>query len=383
MKRARIGITVATGLLLFAAGAYAQGKGPSEPLKIAMTANHWTPNGSAEFVQHKGFESLALKNGAWAVLNDLVFGSGTIEFDVETTEEMGTGIAFRVRGKDTLEYVYLRPSPKCPEDGKCMQYTPITHGVMLWDLFPRYQASAPLKEGEWNHVKLVVSGQRMNVFINGARTPTLKIGRLEGDASEGGIWLIGPGFFANLTVAADVVGELPSEPEQDATASDPRYLRSWQLSPYSTLSAGKEPAIEDLPAPTAAWQPLAAERSGLVNISRVYGYPIPSFGPDRALVWLKTTIKSDKSQTRKADFGWVREAWVFVNGKLVYADKNLFQPPTARKAPDGRCSLENGSILLPLNAGDNQVVVALANNFYGWAVIVRLDSAEGIRLDGK
>ncbi len=120
MKRARIGITAVAGLLLLAAGAYAQGKGPNEPLKIAMTANRWTPNGGVEFVQHKGIESLELKNGAWAVLNDLVFGSGTIEFDVETTGEMGTGIAFRVRGKDTLEYVYLRPSPKCSEDGKCM-----------------------------------------------------------------------------------------------------------------------------------------------------------------------------------------------------------------------------------------------------------------------
>ena len=380
MRLSRIAITVVAGLLLLAAGAYAQGKKPNEPLKIAMTANRWTPNGSAEFMQHRGFESLALKNGAWAVLNDLVFASGTLEFDVETTGEMGTGIAFRVRSKDTFEYVYLRPSPKCSEDGKCIQYTPITHGVMLWDLFPQYQASAPLKEGEWNHVKLVVSGQRINVFINGAQTPTLKIGRLEGDASEGGIWLVGPGFFANLTVAADVVGELPPDPEPDTTASDARYLRRWQLSPHSKLAAGKEPAFEDVPAPTAAWQPLAAERSGLVNISRVYGYPIPSFGADRALVWLKTTIKSDKSQTKKADFGWVREAWVFVNGRLVYADKNLFQPPTARKTPDGRCSLQNGSFLLPLNAGDNQVVVALANNFYGWAFILRLEDVDGIRL---
>ncbi len=354
----------------------------AEPVKVAMTASRWTAQGSVEFVPHKGFDSLELKNGSWVVLNDIVFGNGTIEFDVETTE-MGTGIAFRVRGKDTLEYVYLRPKPKCSESGDCIQYTPITHGVMLWDLFPQYQAPAPLKESEWNHVKLVISGQRMNVFINGAQTPAIKVGRLEGDASQGGIWLIGPGFFTNLTVAADEVGGLSAEPEKDATASDSRYLRNWQLSPYSTLAAGKEPAIADLPAPAAAWQPLAAERSGLVNISRVYGYPIPPFKPDRALVWLKTTITSSKIQTKKVEFGWVREAWVYVNGKLVYADKNLFQPPTARKTPDGRCSLENGSFSLPLQAGDNEVVVALANNFYGWAQIFRLDDVKGVHLSAK
>ncbi len=357
----------------------------AEPVKMAMTAGHWTTTGSAAFVQHKGIDSLELKNG-FAALNDLVFSNGTIEFDVEASE-MGAGIAFRWRNKETLEYFYLRPHPKCFEageaEGNCIQYTPITHGVMLWDLFPQYQASAHLKEGEWNHVKLVVSGQRMNVFVNGAHEPTLKVGRLEGDASEGGIWLIGPGFFTNLTVTANEVEGLSPQPEKDVTASDGRYLRNWQLSPSSTLAAGKEPVIADLPAPTAAWQPLAAERSGLVNISRVYGYPIPPFKQDRALVWLKTTITSDKVQTKKVDFGWVREAWVFVNGKQVYADKNLFQPPTARKTPDGRCSLENGSFSLPLQAGDNEVVVALANNFYGWAQIFRLDDMKGVRLSAK
>ena len=371
---------VAIGLCLFPALRAASG---AEPVKIPMAAGRWTIHGGVEFAPHKAFDSLEIKDGGWAILNDLVFGNGAIEFDVESTGDMGTGIAFRLRGKDSLEYVYLRPSPKCSEAGDCIQFTPVTRAVMLWDLFPQYQGPAPLIQSGWNHVKLVVSGRRMNVFINGAQTPTLKIGRLEGDTSEGAIWLVGPGFFANLTVAADMVEGLSPEPEKDVTSSDLRYLRNWQLSPYSTLAAGKEPASADMPAPAAAWQPLAAERSGLMNVSRVYGYPIPPFKPDCALVWLKTTITSGTIQTKKVEFGWAREAWVFVNGKQVYADKNLYQPPTARKTPDGRCSLENGSFSLPLQAGDNQVVVALTNNFYGWAFIFRLGDVEGIRLNGN
>ena len=141
--------------------------------------------------------------------------------------------------------------------------------MLLWDLFPQYQAPAPLKDGEWNHVKMVVSGRRMNVFINRSPTPALKVGRLEGDALEGGILLQGPGFFANLTVAPNAVEGLSAEPESDATAGDPRYLRNWQLSPYSTLTPDKNPSVADLPAPTAAWQPLVAERAGLMDVSRV------------------------------------------------------------------------------------------------------------------
>jgi hypothetical protein len=72
-----------------------------------------------------------------------------------------------------------------------------------------------------------------------------------------------------------------------------------------------------------------------------------------------------------------------VNGERVFADKNLFMPASARKPPDGRLSLENGSFVLPLKAGDNEIAVALANNFYGWGLILRLDDLEGIQLARK
>lgn len=107
---------------------------------------------------------------------------------------------------------------------------------------------------------------------------------------------------------------------------------------------------------------------------------MPIERPVRSLTWLKTTISSTKSQSKNAAIGWSREIWLFVNGQRVFADKNLFQPPAARKAPDGRLSLQNGSFVLPLKAGDNEVAVAIANNFYGWGLILRLDDLEGIQL---
>jgi hypothetical protein len=69
-----------------------------------------------------------------------------------------------------------------------------------------------------------------------------------------------------------------------------------------------------------------------------------------------------------------------VNGKLVFADKNLYQPPGARKTPDGRLSLENGSFDLPLQKGRNEIAVALANNFYGWGLELRLDDLKGVQV---
>jgi hypothetical protein len=291
---------------------------------------------------------------------------------------MGTGLGFRMRDKDNFENFYLRPRPGCEQDSHCLQYAPQIRAVLLWDLFPQYQAPAPVKAGEWNHLKFVISGKRMNVYVNGATSPTLKIGRLEGDVLEGGLLLQGPGYFANLAITPDATEGLSPEPEEDATAGDGRYVTHWQLSPYSALAPDKTPDLADMPAKTAAWQTLTAERSGLVNVSRVYGLPLAR--PQMSVAWLETTIHSDRDQQKRVQFGWVREAWVYVNGKLVYADKNLFQPPTARKTPDGRCSLENGSFMLPLKKGDNEVDLAVDSNFYGWAIMVRLDDVDGVRL---
>jgi hypothetical protein len=52
----------------------------------------------------------------------------------------------------------------------------------------------------------------------------------------------------------------------------------------------------------------------------------------------------------------------------------------ARKIPDGRCSLENGSFMLPLEAGKNEIAVAIANNYFGWGIKLRLADADGLRL---
>ncbi len=65
--------------------------------------------------------------------------NGTIEFDVNTIGRGMPGIAFRRQDEKNFELLYLRPDPNCPAFGACVQYTPQTHGVMLWDFFPQYQ----------------------------------------------------------------------------------------------------------------------------------------------------------------------------------------------------------------------------------------------------
>lgn len=384
MSMLAVGESKPKNILVFEPSRTAQA---AEPGKIPMTADRWTTlAGTVNFVEHQGKPSIELQPGDYkkgipagmASLKDFQFGNGTIEYEVAADGGMGASFMFRAASKDNFEMFYLRPRPNCQEAPDCVQYAPQVHGVLLWDVFPQYQGPAPLHSGQWNHVKLVVSGKRMNIYVNGATQPTLKISRLESDTDQGGLMLAGPGSFADLTVKPGEVEGLPPDAEPDPTAADDGFVRHWQVSGFSKLETDQAPVYADLPESSTKWVPLEAERGGFINASRVYGLPLPR--GQRALVWLKTTIHSMSAQQKHASFGWVREAFVYVNGQLVYADKNLYQPPAARKAPDGRLSLENGSLMLPLKAGDNEIAVAVVNNFYGWGIKMHLDDVKDLAL---
>ena len=354
----------------------------AETITVSMTADHWQAKENAEFLRELGFyHGLLRLNSGTATLKDVHFSDGTIEFDMHTIGRGMPGIAFREQDEKNFELLYFRPDVNCPAFRACIQYAPQTHGVNLWDLFPQYQTRAPLRENGWNHIRMVVSGRRMNVFVNDAATPTLEVGSLEGDGTAGGLHLQGPATFANLLIAPGAVDHLSPEAVGDPTAADPALVRSWHLSKYSALANGHDPVYNEMPDASQPWKTIRAERNGLVNISREYGKPLPE--TTRAVAWLKTTITSDRKQTKTVNIGWTRELWVFVNGKLVYADKNLFELDGSRKFPDARCSLENGAFPLPLEAGDNEVAVAIANNFFGWGMTLRLADLEGVHLASK
>jgi hypothetical protein len=184
-----------------------------------------------------------------------------------------------------------------------------------------------------------------------------------------------------MVITPGAVEGLSPEPVRDPSDVDRGLVRKWRLSRFSTLPSGKDPEYSDMPGASAERKAISTERNGLVNLSREYGLPVHA--PNRAVAWLNTTIMSDTKQTKKVQVGWTRELWVFVNGKLAYADKNLFDQDGARKFPDGRCSLENGTFALPLEPGANEVAVAVANNFFGWGLMMRLADPGGIQLSTR
>lgn len=354
------------------------------PRVVPMDPQLWSTTASpATFDREEGFPNgkMTIKDG-YVVLKDQELGDGTIEFDMKALDFSDTGILFRRRDAESAEFFYLRADPDCPAANDCYQYAPITHGRMQWDIYPDYQGPAAISEKGWNHIKLVIAGPRLEVYLNRALTPTLIVARLRGLTKSGGIAFKGPAIFANLTIDT-TLPRISSEADLSATAKRPGIVTHWLVSTPTRL-----PSSGTLLASAAdklVWHQESAEPNGLVNLSRIEG---PT--PDPAIAWLKTDVVASAAGTRQVDIGFARQAWIFVNGVLAYQGRNLYYPAAERLQVDGRLDPANASVPLSLVQGKNEILVAVGNLWqthdghekaspYGWGAMLRFESPVGLK----
>lgn len=343
---------------------------------IPLTPDKWDfQDGNVTFIQYKGIKTMKLSpNSGQVVLRDVVFQDGTIEFDIEPiAPEFAESIYFHRKDAKEQEIVYWRlgkVGSKLANEG--IQYAPYFDGVNMWDMYPAYQAPLMAKAGEWNHMKLIVSGKRLQVFLNRAPKPVLDIPSLEGSVSAGSIAFEGSAYLANVQVKPNIVDELSPLALPDLSDHDGYYLRKWAVTPPQNLPDGNELSIRNSPRPDLFTDSISAERGGLINLTRKHGK-----SASRRAVWLKTKISAKAAVKTTLQLGFSDEVWVFLNNQLVFVDKNLFLQDM-RKYPDGRISIQNATTPLTLRPGENDLLIGVANDFYGWGLIARLESGEGI-----
>lgn len=350
---------------------------------ISLDSVTWfCPPGKAEFFEKDGKKFMRLKAGnqGSAVLRNVIFKDGTIEYDFEPCSPMsiGSSPAIYFRGdtaRKNTELFYIRARPNNPFANDAIQYAPIIDNVNMWDMYPEYQAPTQFEVDKVNHLKMVVSGNQMRVYINDMKWPALEIPKLEGNMKEGVLGIDGQVIVSNFIYKPGVTEDLPPVAAPDLTNHDANYLRNWRITQLADLPAGNEVTVQGLPKPESFTGTIMAEGKGMVNLSRKFGGA--SVVP-RRVVWLKTTIKAAEAQKNLLNLGFSDEVWVFVNGQMVYLDKNNYLQPPMRKYPDGRISIQNARVNINLKQGDNEIVVAVANDFYGWGLIARLESMEGI-----
>jgi hypothetical protein len=348
----------------------------SAEIRVPMKPTHWQfDEGSVEFVTYKNAPAMKIVAGnKKATIKDLTFSDGVIEFDVEPIlPGFAQSVYFHRKDDKEQEIVYLRLNTignKLANEG--IQYTPYFGGINMWDMYPQYQGPAPILKEDWNHLKLVISGRQMKVYMNRQPRPVLWIPKLEGNLNEGSIAFEGTSHIANVVVRPNETEGLPPTEGVDLTDHDANYLRVWVMSKPADLPNGSEATISAQPALDQFTDSIKAEREGFVNLTRKFGA-----NEARKVIWLKTRITTKQAVKTKLQLGFSDEVWVFLNSQTVYVDKNLYAQ-NMRKNPNGRMSIDNASINLNLKEGDNDLMIAVANDFFGWGIAARLESTESV-----
>ena len=360
-----------------------------------MSADAWTMElpipsmgaeaASAKFARYEGMPAgtMTLNEGV-AALKKARFSTGVIDFDMKPLGYDDAGVVFHRDGSAEGDFVYLRANPDCPAANDCIQYAPITHTMMGWNIYPNYQGPAPVSPAGWNHVHIEVVGDGMRVYVNRAAEPSLVVPRLWGLRHDGGLAFKGPAVYANLVVDPSAAAGLSVVPPALVEAGT---VMAWRAAPPSAYDRSGSVSVEDVPA-SDAWHPIEVEPTGLVDLGRAFGL---ARAPSPSLAWLKTEVVAAAPMRRTLQVGFAEQAWVFLNNQLVYSGRNQYFPPETRLSPDGRLEPDNASVPLNLLQGRNELILAVGNDWrsragpfepshYGWAAEARFIQVEGLDL---
>jgi len=135
------------------------------------------------------------------------FKDGTIEADLAWQGKQGgyIGLAFRIKDAHHYQVVYFRPESSGTINA--IQYMPEKKAEFNWWDYEadKYQAKATLPLHDWFHVKLVVKGNSVTVYINNQPKPAMAYNAMDNSLQSGsvGYWLGNSeaGAFRNLVVA--------------------------------------------------------------------------------------------------------------------------------------------------------------------------------------
>jgi hypothetical protein len=320
---------------------------------------------------YRGRSALMLRDGA-AWLRGSNFQNGTIEFDIAFSDVGGfPGIAFRAATHADYELFYLRQN--LSGQPHATQYTPVLHGLYAWQIYagPAWEATARWTYDRWMHVKLVVSGTRAELHVDGDSAVQV-ISRLRGPQGAGEIGVLsGNGArFANFVVRPDRAPPLAGAPPAVRDSTPATIVRTWRVStPFAESLMTGVADVAAAPALTT-WTTLDTEERGIANLARLAGN-----GSGRNTVVAAVTITSDRARTVPVRFGFSDRVRVYLNRQMLYAGNDGF----GTHDPEflGIVGLFD-ELALPLKRGPNELWFVVSETFGGWAITADLPDRDGI-----
>ena len=321
--------------------------------------------------EHLGREALRMVNGvAW--LTDASLRDGVVEFDLAAPPEQGFhGLVFRAVDEGNYEHVYVRPHRSTFFDA--VQYTPVFNGVSGWQIYtsPRYGGPTVIPSDRWTRIRVAFRGGRGEVQVDGG--PPLPLPDLVRDPVGGAVGLTAsgaPAWFANVVVRphdGDPV-TFRGDPGPDADPVPEGTIRRWRVS--SPFPEARVEALEPLGPRSAdglTWTPVDAGARGIANLARAGG-----LSEAGNTVFAAVTLSSVEARSIRARLGFSDRVRVFLNGRPLYAGSDGWRTRDPRFL--GTIGLHD-EVVLPLQAGENELWIAVSEDFGGWGVLLALPEA--------
>ncbi len=362
---------------------------------VPFNSDRWKIEAAGHVLDaYKGETNVLLLQRGDALLQDVDFENGIIEFDIFLDNRRGfPGVIFRMQDNTNYEEFYLRPHLSGMPDA--MQYAPVFNSNSAWQLYHDqanlvqngrvsfemrdhngYNTFYDYPYDRWLHVKLVVSGIRAEVYFDHEEVPTLHISQLRHGFSHGNIGIttsVSPFYFSNFSYTPMKNVQLTAVTET-AVVPEEHRIPTWEISNVISEESIKDvvrltPGTLD----TLIWQSVQSEPTGLINISaqRVLS--------DRTMntVFARVNINSKGERITKLDFGFSDRVQVYCNGQLLYAGNNSYLTRDYRFL--GTIGYFD-SVYLPLKNGINEVILAVSETFGGWGLQGKFENMEGITL---
>jgi len=157
-----------------------------------------------------------VRDNGLMMLTGVEFSNGTIELDVKGSnkpQQSFVGVAFHGQDAKTYDAIYFRPFNFKSDDAirrsHAVQYIsmPLHDWEKLRTDFPgKYENSIKQPPGpdDWFHVKIVVNGKKVTVFVNNESQASLEVEKLSNNNNGVvGLWMgnNSAGTFANLRIS--------------------------------------------------------------------------------------------------------------------------------------------------------------------------------------
>ena len=334
----------------------------ADPVTVTFDSGRWNLD-AADTVTYLGRPAIM----GTASLNDVEFRDGILRFSVAVNGKSSyPGIFFRVQSPLNNERFYIRPH-RAGLYPDALQYTPTINRIAGWQLYSGQGFTAPveLPENEWVAIRLEVSGTQARVFAGDTADPSLVIDYLQHGISSGGITLNAP---RNGTA---YIADFSYEPRDDLLFTPPPERRipvgtitQWELSQAFDLSTiDMEAYLPEQGISEITWEPARCDSTGLIDVAR---FRAPAGAA--SVVFARTNLTVDTPVLYNLQFGYSDAITIFLNGKPLFFGNSSYR---SRDPSFAGIIGTNDALYLPLENGDNELMLYIAESFGGWGFMAR------------